>query len=73
MACNQPCHFGLDYLILLDNPSIANTLAGKVVKVYDDDTVTILDASNTQYRISLQDIDAPECGQAYGKKSGKYC
>ena len=43
-----------------------------MVKVADGDTVTILDASNTQHRIRLQGIDAPERGQAYGKKSGQY-
>jgi endonuclease YncB( thermonuclease family) len=50
----------------------ADIITGRVVKVTDGDTVTILDASNTQHRIRLQGIDAPERGQAYGKKSGQY-
>jgi endonuclease YncB( thermonuclease family) len=50
----------------------ADTLTGRVVKVADGDTVTVLDADNTQHRIRLQGIDAPERGQPYGKKSGQY-
>ncbi len=38
--------------------------AGKVVKVADGDSITVLDSTNTQHRIRLQGIDAPEKGQA---------
>ena len=63
----------ISILILIFQESVcAETVTGRVVKVYDGDTVTILDASNTQHRIRLQGIDAPERGQAYGRKSGKY-
>jgi endonuclease YncB( thermonuclease family) len=47
----------------------ASTLQGKVVHVADGDTITILDASNTQHKIRLQGIDAPEKAQAFGQKS----
>jgi endonuclease YncB( thermonuclease family) len=40
--------------------SFAQTITGKVVRVADGDTVTVLDASNTQHRIRLSGIDAPE-------------
>jgi len=44
-------------------------IAGKVVGVSDGDTLTVLDASKTQYKIRLQGIDAPEKAQAFGEKS----
>ena len=47
----------------------ASTLQGKVVHVADGDTITVLDATNTQHKIRLQGIDAPEKAQAFGQKS----
>jgi endonuclease YncB( thermonuclease family) len=47
----------------------AGTIQGKVVAVADGDTITVLDAKNTQHKIRLQGIDAPENAQAYGKRS----
>ena len=47
----------------------ATTLQGKVVNVADGDTITVLDANNTQHKIRLQGIDAPEKAQAFGQKS----
>ena len=47
----------------------ASTLQGKVVHVADGDTITVLDANNTQHKIRLQGIDAPEKAQAFGQKS----
>lgn len=37
--------------------------------IADGDTVTVLDASNTQVKIRLMGIDAPEKKQAFGNKS----
>lgn len=37
--------------------------------IADGDTVTVLDASNTQVKIRLMGIDAPEKKQAFGRKS----
>lgn len=42
-------------------------LEGRVVGVSDGDTVTVLDASNTSYKIRLLGIDAPEKAQDFGK------
>jgi endonuclease YncB( thermonuclease family) len=47
----------------------ANTLQGKVIKVADGDTVTILDDSGKKHRIRLAGIDAPEKDQPYGDVS----
>jgi len=47
-------------------------LSGRVVGVYDGDSLTLLVAGNTQFKIRLEAIDAPELGQEYGNnaKSG---
>lgn len=44
-------------------------LIGRVVAVADGDTVTVLDSSDTQHRIRLEGIDAPESHQAFGSRS----
>jgi endonuclease YncB( thermonuclease family) len=41
----------------------------RVVGVADGDTVTVLDANNTQHRIRLAGIDAPEMGQPFSGRS----
>jgi endonuclease YncB( thermonuclease family) len=47
----------------------AETLLGKVIKVADGDTITVLDDTNTQHKIRLSGIDAPEKKQAFGNVS----
>ena len=42
---------------------------GRVVKVADGDTITVLAAANAQHKIRLYGIDAPESKQAFGQKS----
>jgi endonuclease YncB( thermonuclease family) len=54
---------------LFSTPSIAATLQGRVVAVTDGDTVKVLDASHTEWKIRLMGIDAPEKKQAFGNKS----
>ncbi|MCT7551957.1 thermonuclease family protein [Aliarcobacter butzleri] len=56
-------------LILLSSYLLSYELIGKVVKVSDGDTITILTSDKTQYKIRLNDIDAPEKKQAFGNKS----
>jgi endonuclease YncB( thermonuclease family) len=48
----------------------AASITGKVVKVADGDTVTVL-ANNQRHRVRLAGIDAPERKQAYGNASGR--
>lgn len=43
--------------------------SGKVVRISDGDTITVLDSRNQQQRIRFNQIDAPESSQAYGQKS----
>ena len=43
-------------------------LKGKVIKVYDGDTLTI-SVADKKHRIRLEGIDAPELDQKYGKNS----
>ena len=47
----------------------AAELTGRVVKVQDGDTITVLDANRTQHKIRLAGIDAPEAHQAFGTRS----
>jgi endonuclease YncB( thermonuclease family) len=50
-------------------PVFADVVTGRVVKVSDGDTVTVLSAGNTQHKIRMYGIDAPESDQPFGKKS----
>jgi len=60
-------------LVLLLSPVLrADSLAGKVVKVVDADTIHLLDAFKTLHKVRLSGIDAPERRQAFGHKSKDY-
>ncbi len=52
-------------------PLVSHVLAGRVVKVADGDTITVLD-NNFQHKIRLQGIDAPERKQPFGNASRKH-
>lgn len=49
----------------------AEEVIGKVIKVADGDTLTILTNSNEQVRVRLASIDAPEKSQDFGSVSRK--
>ncbi len=61
----------LCFLLFRSIAASADTLTGKVVKVADGDTITVLD-NNTQHKIRLQGIDAPERKQPFGNASRKH-
>ena len=56
-------------LLLASLTCNAATIEGKVVGVADGDTITVLDATNTQHKIRLSGIDAPEKKQPFGNHS----
>ena len=47
----------------------AETLEGKVVKIADGDTLTLLTSSNEQVKVRLAGIDTPERKQPFGNKA----
>ena len=53
-------------LLFACNPKEEKGMDGKVVKVADGDTFTLLNPQNQQVRIRLHGIDAPEKGQDFG-------
>jgi len=50
----------------------ADTLQGRVVGIADGDTVTVLDDTNTQWKIRLMGIDAPEKKMPFGQVSKRH-
>jgi endonuclease YncB( thermonuclease family) len=58
--------------LLIAIPAQADTLQGRVVRIADGDTVTVLDSSKIQWKIRLMGIDAPEKKQAFGNKSKQH-
>lgn len=57
---------------LLSTMAAAETYTGRVVGVADGDTVTVLDSANTQHKVRLAGIDAPEKKQAFGQVSKQH-
>ena len=56
-------------LLCISLSAHAGILTGKVVRVADGDTLTILDSAQQQHKIRLSGIDAPEKAQAFGQRS----
>jgi endonuclease YncB( thermonuclease family) len=51
------------------NSAFADELTGRVVRIYDGDTFTLLTEMREQHKIRLAGIDAPEKRQSYGQRS----
>ena len=47
-------------------------ITGRVVAVLDGDTIKVLGSDNTEYKVRMSGIDAPERGQPYGNASRKH-
>lgn len=60
------------FFVGFKNNDEINILHGKVVYVYDGDTIQLRTSDNKEYKIRLSGIDAPEYNQNYGKKSKAY-
>ena len=56
---------------VLQHTESHHSLYLKVVSVHDGDTITGLDKDQTQFKIRLDAIDAPELGMAFGQASRK--
>ena len=54
---------------LIHGEKIESVWSGKVVKISDGDTATVLNADNEQIKIRFNGIDTPESKQAFGTKS----
>lgn len=57
------------FLLLFPIFCYSEIITGRVVGISDGDTVTVLDSTNTQHKIRLAGIDAPEKKQAFGNRS----
>lgn len=56
-----------------DPPQNPNSkLIGKIIKVADGDTVTLIDANGLKHKIRLLGIDAPELQQAHGQTAKRW-
>lgn len=66
---NRIAVFGL---LLVSTLAAAETYTGRVVGITDGDTVTVLDSFNTQHKVRLLGIDAPEKKQAFGQVSKQH-
>ena len=50
---------------------VTRSISGHVVDVYDGDTISVMDADRSEWKVRLAAIDAPELSQAFGKKARK--
>ena len=62
---------GIVILSLVLSFSAWADFTGKVIKIADGDTITVLDQNKVQHRVRLTGIDAPERKQAFGGRSKK--
>ena len=60
---------GAVFLSLVLSSSVWADFTGKVVKISDGDTITVLDHYKVQHRVRLTGIDAPERKQTFGSRS----
>lgn len=61
----------LIFLLIFSYSAYAEILYGRVVGVSDGDTITVLDTNNSQHKVRLSGIDAPEKSQAFGNVAKK--
>ena len=55
--------------LFLNSFATNESIEGKVIKVYDGDTITVLDKRGKKHSIRFYGIDAPETNQPFGKES----
>lgn len=62
----------ISILLVLPTLLSAQVLSGKIVKIADGDTFTLLVNNHDQVKVRLDGIDAPEKKQAFGNKAKQY-
>jgi len=70
-SCSKPTQRNSTVAPSTNAQAISQVFMGRVVRIADGDTITVLDGINAQHRIRLQGIDAPELHQAFGTQSKK--
>jgi micrococcal nuclease len=63
--------FRLLFLLSLCTSVFGQTFAGRVVRVIDGDTISVL-AARTEVRIRLAECDAPESSQPFGYRAKQF-
>lgn len=56
-------------LVAMGSPVLAITASGVVTGVHDGDTIYVRADDGANLRVRLAEIDAPEVGQAFGRRS----
>lgn len=69
VSCSRPAERRLTQVRQPTTLAGRQTLTGRVVSVADGDTIMLLDSADSQHRIRLEGIDAPELHQAFGNQS----
>lgn len=69
MQTRQRFLFILIFFLLLVGTARAEGIQGRVIKIANGDTITILVDENNEVKIKLAEIDAPELSQPYGRQS----
>jgi endonuclease YncB( thermonuclease family) len=62
-------YLALAALLLFASPASAEVVEGRVVRVIDGDTLTVLVDGHQQVKLRLAGLDAPERGQPFGERS----
>jgi len=66
---NMIKHLLIGACLVFTSQVSAEILQGRVVAISDGDTLTLLDDNNTQHKVRLTSIDAPEKRQPFGQAS----
>jgi endonuclease YncB( thermonuclease family) len=63
---------GATVIVWLAGSAGAHTFEGRVVRIVDGDSITVLDARNRPHEVRLAGIDAPELGQPFGRRAKQH-
>lgn len=65
-------HLSILFIFLTHVATCQTIIIGKVVRIADGDTITLLDESNKQIKIRLHGIDCPERHQDFGSVARQF-